>query len=221
MIIILIPVISNVTKKLCVTPQYCSKYYLHPMKVFALYNDNNPEQLLHFEKSHEDDNINTDNINLIQNFICDKSPLIKLIKKDEKYELYLLLYKAENSNIKFSEQCISNESINEGSIWKWRTFNHFFTPWEESPGSQSDDDNDGNKIFENKFIKNEYINKDEDEREYENIDVYDFIMDETIYNKYHMNILYPLVSNKVSNKETLDTFSLYDICDNMSKFSSQ
>ena len=52
------------------------------------------------------------------------------------------------------------------------------------------------------------------EKDHENIDVYDFIMDESKYNKYHMNIPYPIGINK----NELKAISLYDICDSVSSF---
>ena len=127
--VVLIPVLTNVSKILDLCTEYTYKKYIHEMKVFL----------------HWDNHVATQSWTIpissstaqCKKFICDTlralhipiPKYIKLVKTVANRHVYILLY-TESSTISKSLEKQFPVSKDGYRAWKWRTYWHTYYPWE-------------------------------------------------------------------------------------------
>jgi hypothetical protein len=248
--VVLIPVLTNVTKILDLCTEYTYKKYIHEMKVFL----------------HWDNHVATQSWTIpissstaqCKKFICDTlralhipiPKYIKLVKTVANRHVYILLY-TESSTISKSLEKQFPVSKDGYRAWKWRTYWHTYYPWEDAVHSEDDSDEDENcdthdggeqtleddmeklSLHENGAViipqeaeerKNiptdkatnimnkqenatldgnnskDEVSDDQIDEENVTIPVYDYIIEDTQLNQYHMKETYPLWSDEVPMK---------------------
>ena len=244
--VVLFPVLTNVKKIIDVYAEYTYEKYIHRMQLFLHWDNHEPTQSWTIPIPRS--------VTKCKKFICDelkKSGLphpayIKFVKTVAGRHAYILLYTHPSTEDRYNiaSQFEGHFPLPEDGyrMWKWRTYWHAYTPWV----GDGDDTHlsDMETQFEDMSLhdtatKAVDIEKTELERvqalettqtdaeECETIHVYDYIMDETVMNKYHMTETYPLYSEDtpVIAKEKSFTkncvVSLQDLCSALSDIDIQ
>lgn len=181
-------------------------------------------------------------------FICDQLQMsglphpsyIKFVKTVAGRHAYILLYTnpSTEDRYKIASQFENHFPVPEDGyrMWKWRTYWHSYTPWESHETNEVSTMSDMHSQFETLSIQDtsatdlekkelEHVQQsDASEDDSEIISVYDYIMEETQMNKYHMKELYPLHSKKHpkhTSREEPCVARLEELCSALSEIDIQ
>lgn len=169
----IIPVVTQTERSICVNSKWPSKFYFHPMNIFAGYGESEGGKLL---------TLNSDDtsITLVENIQKLCNPV--KIERVQNTEIFILLYdnKEQFLDSEYGKSKVSaierKATEKDNVIWKWRIFNHFFSPWD------IDEDEDDEEL------RDDY--EEDEKKEFEKINVFDFILDENKFNPFHLQTRY-------------------------------
>lgn len=178
----IIPVVTQTERYICVNSKWPSKFYFHPMNVFAGYGESEAKMLLTL-------NGYDPSFTIVENIqkLCNPVKIEKVLNT----AIFILLYDNKeqflDSEYGKSEMSSIQRKVTEKDnvIWTWRIFNHFFSPW--------DIDKDEDERID------DY--EEEEKKEFEKINVFDFILDESKFNKFHLQTRYVSHGNIEFNHE--------------------
>lgn len=214
----LFPVLTNVKKVIDLYSEYTYKKYIHRMRLFLRWDNHDPTQSWTIPIPATVLQCKRYICDVLQKSGLPHPNYIKLVKTVAGRHAYILLYTHQNAedhnNIASTFEEYFPLPEDGYRMWKWRTYWHAYSPWEsdDSGGEMNENESDEGENstsdmeiqFKEMSLHNTAtdavdIEKTEKEHaqtsaEVETIPVYDYIMEETALNKYHMTETYPLYS---------------------------